>query len=559
MKRLLIVAIYFMLFWVALPAAMIAGANLIDKAYFASSSLPDYLSPIGWLIISISSFTLIYAVFQFKKFGGEFPVSALPPSKLIEKGLFAVWRHPLYLFAFFIFTGCSFALRSLGFILIILPVFLVFAVIYIWVEERILVKRFGAKYILYRNRVPILFPKFINILRIVAMPFFNNRFRIKIVHPEFIPDSPPYFVVAAHRNYLDPFFISHALPHMVRHICTYEMFRGRVKSWFFKLIGAIPKRRFKTDIESNRAIINALNDGFPIGIFPDGGRSWTGEIRSLKMETLLLFRHFHHIPLLPVRLEGNYHSWPRWSDKMLKADLRVNIGKPFYVESKMEIAEIDTLVRDRIDHQSGISISGICRSRSRIGKLSIVLYRCPHCREMESLLEIPPDILECRTCKQKYILQPDFFLSEEKPLGNAARSIHSIYQQIKILYSDLNTFARQNKRSTYAFYLSEEEQLIYHSAGIYFVEKGTAFIPTWKGEVLLTDNRIIVSPGDAQLTLNLLDFDSVTIESNNKLQLYRNNTDELIQFTFDISSVLLWQDLLVLLIGNLSDKKVTTR
>jgi 1-acyl-sn-glycerol-3-phosphate acyltransferase len=559
MKKILVIATYFILYWIILPVGLIAGSSWIDKLFFRGNSLPEHFRPIGWVIIGLGFILMVFSVYQFKKISGAYPVSALPPKELIEKGVFAVWRHPVYLFAVIIFMGCAFAVRSIGFLVVTLPVFLILLGGYIWIEEFFLIKRFGSKYIAYRKRVPLLLPRFINILRVIAWPLFRLRFNMKIIQPENIPDSPPYFVVSAHRNYLDPFFISYSLPHMVRHLCTYEMFRGAVRSMLFKWMGAIPKRRYKTDHESNRQLIKALNNRYAIGLFPEGGRSWTGEMRSLKPETLMLLRHFSNIPILPVRMEGNYHSWPRWSDLLLKADLRINIGAPFYLDNKMEITEIDTLITEKInpDHRAEHTI--ICKTKDRIGKLSIVIYRCPHCSQPDAMQELPPDTLMCKWCKKRYILHPDFSLSAADGFIPESGSIGSIYREIRIRQTDLKSFPEKLRNSLYSSSLSPGEQLIYHAEGQYWVETGSSFRLKQIGEVLLTNQRIIISPDEEQFILNLNEIDAVTIESNYKLQIYQKNSDLLIQLTFPSSSPLLWQDLLVLILEKSFGKKVITR
>jgi 1-acyl-sn-glycerol-3-phosphate acyltransferase len=382
---------------------------------------------------------------------------------------------------------------------------------------------------------------------------------MKIYHPENIPDSSPYFIISAHRNYFDPFFISYTLPHMVKHICTYEMFRGRIKSAIFKLMGAIPKKRYKTDQQSNRLLIKALIDGYAIGLFPEGGRSWTGEMRSLKPETLRLLQHYYKIPILPVRLEGNYHSWPRWSNGLLKADLKVVFGEPFSLNPGMELEEINSILKSKICNRPEIEETITCRSKNRIGKLSIVIYRCPNCNAIEALKEIPPDNLLCNSCKKLFVLQPDLKLTYSIDNESHTESIHSIYQKIKIRESDLGKLSGKLTRPSDSPVISNAETLIYISTGQYWDEKGSTFKLTMIGEILLTNQRILITSGENEFTLNLMDIDAVTIESNYKLQIYQEKTDHLIQILFQSSSALLWQDLLVLMLEKSFSKKVITR
>jgi len=74
------------------------------------------------------------------------------------------------------------------------------------------------------------------------------------------------------------------------------------------LLGAIPRKRFTKDISGIQRILSALDSGFPICMFPEGGRSWTGRLIPFKSESLKPIKHLKNIPILPVRIDGNYHS-----------------------------------------------------------------------------------------------------------------------------------------------------------------------------------------------------------------------------------------------------------
>jgi 1-acyl-sn-glycerol-3-phosphate acyltransferase len=105
------------------------------------------------------------------------------------------------------------------------------------------------------------------------------------------------------------------------------MFRTKFKRKIFTALGAIPEKRYAPD----RSILfmkKALDLGYPVGVFPSGERSWTGIIQSFKPGTIQMFRRFRHIPVLPVRIEGYYFLWPRWSPCMLKSKTMIYYTGP---------------------------------------------------------------------------------------------------------------------------------------------------------------------------------------------------------------------------------------
>ena len=79
--------------------------------------------------------------------------------RVISTGVYSIVRHPQYLGGLLAHLGLSFLLSSL-YSLLVTP--LVIAAIYIisWKEENELTKEFGQEYVDYRNKVPMLMPKF---------------------------------------------------------------------------------------------------------------------------------------------------------------------------------------------------------------------------------------------------------------------------------------------------------------------------------------------------------------------------------------------------------------
>lgn len=83
-------------------------------------------------------------------------------SEVIKKGVFSKVRHPIYLGAILLYLGLiffTFSLLSLGFWLFIIIPF------YIWIskyEEKILANHFGDKYLDYKKKVPMLFPRILH-------------------------------------------------------------------------------------------------------------------------------------------------------------------------------------------------------------------------------------------------------------------------------------------------------------------------------------------------------------------------------------------------------------
>lgn len=77
--------------------------------------------------------------------------------RVISTGVYSRVRHPQYLGSILAHVGASFLL-SAYYSLLVTPLVILINYILCWKEERELVREFGAAYIEYQNRTPMLFP-----------------------------------------------------------------------------------------------------------------------------------------------------------------------------------------------------------------------------------------------------------------------------------------------------------------------------------------------------------------------------------------------------------------
>ncbi len=79
--------------------------------------------------------------------------------KVISSGVYSRVRHPQYLGAILSHIGASFLLSGY-YSLLISPLVIVINYILCWKEEQEMIREFGEAYLMYRETVPMLIPKF---------------------------------------------------------------------------------------------------------------------------------------------------------------------------------------------------------------------------------------------------------------------------------------------------------------------------------------------------------------------------------------------------------------
>jgi 1-acyl-sn-glycerol-3-phosphate acyltransferase len=510
-----------------LPAVLMASALFLDLRLGWHIAFTWFWTVVGGLIVVGSGLMLGAAMIQFRHFGRAMPVSALPPNRLIQAGLYAVWRHPIYLFFTLFFVGVGLLVHSPSLLAIVLPIFIAAEAGYIALEERALARRFGTAWRNYCRRTPLLVPRrglvVYPLFRLVCWLLFDFRIRGR----ENLPLQPPFFIIAAHRNYIDPILIGAAVVSPVHFITTFEMFRRPLLRALLRPFPCIPKKRYLHDVGAARAIAARLAEDAVIGIFPEGERSWTGQTQPWKPEVLNLLRHYRTVPVVPIRLSGNYFAWPRWGSNLRRAPIEVVIGAPVLVRPETDAGELERHLRSLIEP---IDSGRRCLSRSVNRDITKVIYRCPACRSFRPLALVGSAGFACPDCSRSFTIGQEYSIKWSEDGVVFEMPLAAVYDRIRIKAADL-----AGKDGIVA--ASDAAQL--------WKETGTEIKPVLTGRLTLRRRALrIEGPGGARI-IDLAPVRSVTTESNRKLQIYDAAAGHLYQLTFPTESVLKWQDLIV--------------
>lgn len=117
----------------------------------------DGISPvrnIGWIILWISAVFGWLPIYTFKKWGGvQAGESYIKTTKLVDRGVYSIVRHPQYLAG--ILISISLPLIAQNWIVSILGILLLFIYYFdTFEEERNIIEQFGEQYIAYKKSVP---------------------------------------------------------------------------------------------------------------------------------------------------------------------------------------------------------------------------------------------------------------------------------------------------------------------------------------------------------------------------------------------------------------------
>jgi protein-S-isoprenylcysteine O-methyltransferase Ste14 len=137
------------------PVILIAalGLGFVARAHFDATILPSELAEaIGFLTIGASIFFVFSAFRELQRAKTAFDVRK-PTQSLVETGVFALSRNPVYLSMVLLYIGAAFLMNSFWMLLLFLPTGSALCLAVIRWEERYLEDKFGETYRAYRRRV----------------------------------------------------------------------------------------------------------------------------------------------------------------------------------------------------------------------------------------------------------------------------------------------------------------------------------------------------------------------------------------------------------------------
>jgi 1-acyl-sn-glycerol-3-phosphate acyltransferase len=156
---------------------------------------------------------------------------------------------------------------------------------------------------------------------------------LKIEGAENFRKFPVAVYASNHTSYMDTPVIFAAIPFQFRILAKKDLWRWPLIGWYLHRSGQMP-----IDIENPHATLSslggavkALRAGMPLFVFPEGGRTATGELKPfLSGAAYLAIRA--QVPLVPMALSGVYDLLPMHTRHFYRAQLKLHVGEP--IETK---------------------------------------------------------------------------------------------------------------------------------------------------------------------------------------------------------------------------------
>ena len=183
--------------------------------------------------------------------------------------------------------------------------------------------------------------------------------RVRVEGLEHLHPSQPGIYAANHLSAIDIPVLYASLPGQFRIMAKRALFRYPFLGWYLKRSGQIPIV-FGDPHASLRSLNragDALRRGMPLVVFPEGGRSRSGQLQEF-MGGAFYVAIRAQAPVVPMAIVGSYELLPMNSFHMIPGEVVLSVGEP------IPTAGLRLRDTERLTAQVRQVIAGLCDSRA---------------------------------------------------------------------------------------------------------------------------------------------------------------------------------------------------
>ncbi|RZJ31913.1 MAG: 1-acyl-sn-glycerol-3-phosphate acyltransferase [Flavobacterium sp.] len=174
---------------------------------------------------------------------------------------------------------------------------------------------------------------------------------VNFAKADFLADEKQFIIVANHNSHLDTMTIMASLPrkiiHKVRPVAAADHFgktkrKERLSNFFINTL-LIQRKRDKENPANDpiNKMINALDDGYSLIIFPEGTRGEPEVQQPLKPGVALVLSQRPHIKYVPAYMKGMGKAMPKDDNLIVPHNSSLVYGVPMAIKS----TDIDVIMQ----------------------------------------------------------------------------------------------------------------------------------------------------------------------------------------------------------------------
>ncbi|MDN5278875.1 MAG: 1-acyl-sn-glycerol-3-phosphate acyltransferase [Clostridiales bacterium] len=181
--------------------------------------------------------------------------------------------------------------------------------------------------------------------------FFIIYNRMKINGYEKVPKTGQFVTVANHASIFDGFIMAGAVRRALFIMVKKEAFDNPIKGWYLRKVLCFPVDRSKVDATAIKTAMKVLNDGYNLGLFPEGTRNREGKVSQFKPGAIK-FALKKKLPIIPAYIANSHNLTPPGTVFPRPAKMSVHFLDPIDTKAELEAGkneeDILKMLYDRI-------------------------------------------------------------------------------------------------------------------------------------------------------------------------------------------------------------------
>ncbi|HYK88731.1 MAG TPA: 1-acyl-sn-glycerol-3-phosphate acyltransferase, partial [Acidobacteriota bacterium] len=170
-------------------------------------------------------------------------------------------------------------------------------------------------------------------LRFFYYTLFRTFLRLEVRGREQMPKEAPYLICPNHLSYIDPFLVMSVLPFRIFRRVFFVGYSEYFENWFMRIFARLTNT---VPVDPDAHLLRAMKVGAYglrnrriLCIFPEGGRSFDGELQEFKKGAAILAREIG-ASMIPVGILGAHEVWARDSKRIRPHKVRIVFGAPLW-------------------------------------------------------------------------------------------------------------------------------------------------------------------------------------------------------------------------------------
>lgn len=254
--------------------------------------------------------------------------------------------------------------------------------IYLW-------KKKAQQVPLRRTRMSFLYA----LAKVTYSPVFLRKQHVSVVNEMNIDiKKGPVLLISNHCGAHDPVILSCIMPRQVCWVAGAYLFKSPLFCFIFKYLAkCIPMQQGQSDLGAVRKMQQSLRAGDMVGLFPEGTRTWDGDMVQFDTKPLAKMIRMFAVPTLFVNIEGGYAMQPRWADNY-RTGGGINVNFRALLKSEEIKAMSVDQIREYIDENFAFSNDEWKKttdyhfeSEKRAEGVQRLLYICPKCKKIGTI------------------------------------------------------------------------------------------------------------------------------------------------------------------------------